>query len=102
MTKPACFETDEQWAEWVEQARQVGEYCSYCSDCTPEYKDRMMREGRCSHPDVKFYQELEIDERPSGPFYNIQIIGLRSNEYVEAGFRRGYRYHRIRRKNEGK
>ena len=54
--RPACFDSDEDFAIWQELAYISKTYDprNYCLDCTPEYKARMESEGRCAHPEVEF------------------------------------------------
>jgi hypothetical protein len=57
--QPDCF-TDEEWATWSVAARSwfakpPADHFA-CIDCTPEFKARMLLEGRCSWPDVVFVQ----------------------------------------------
>lgn len=61
MEYPACFESEEQFSDWSAAAKQVyhykhGRMTPYCTDCTPAYAAQMQREGRCEHPEVKFYR----------------------------------------------
>jgi hypothetical protein len=61
MSYPACFDSEEQYAEWNRAADSVYHYgarqrVSYCSDCTPMYARRMRKEGRCEHKEVRFYR----------------------------------------------
>jgi hypothetical protein len=55
--QPDCF-TDEEWAAWCVAARSwfakpPADHFA-CIDCTPEFKQQMLEEGRCSWPDVEF------------------------------------------------
>lgn len=56
MKYPACFDSAQQYREWKELARlsKVSPTNSYCNDCTPEYQSRMIVEGRCGYPTVRF------------------------------------------------
>lgn len=65
---PPCFHNAAQYRQWIylnTQATQPKDR-SYCLDCTPEFKDQMMKEGRCSHPETRFViwasrsRELEV------------------------------------------
>lgn len=65
---PPCFEDAKQYRDWMwlnRQARQSTD-TSYCLDCTPEFKERMLNEGKCSHPETRFVvwssrsRELEV------------------------------------------
>jgi len=65
---PACFSSASQYREWIYLNRQASQPRdpSYCLDCTPEFKERMMGENRCSHPETRFViwasrsKELEV------------------------------------------
>ena len=53
---PACFSSAAQYREWVTLNRWAAQPRdpSYCLDCTPEFKEQMMNESRCSHPETRF------------------------------------------------
>lgn len=53
---PACFNNASQYRDWIYLNRQATQPRdpSYCLDCTPEYKEKMMNENRCSHPETRF------------------------------------------------
>lgn len=53
---PACFNNAAQYRDWVHLNRQATQPRdpSYCLDCTPEFKERMLNEHRCSHPETRF------------------------------------------------
>lgn len=58
MSYPPCFDSNAQYQDWVKAAEEA-EYdkrhpTNFCNDCLPEYKRRMLMEGRCEHPGVKF------------------------------------------------
>lgn len=54
---PYCFDSEEQWQAWqkFDEITKSGP-TQYCQDCTKEYAARMRQEGRCAHPEVKFYR----------------------------------------------
>lgn len=65
---PPCFSNAAQYRQWMylnTQATQPRDK-SYCLDCTPEFKDQMMKEARCQHPETRFViwasrsRELEV------------------------------------------
>lgn len=61
---PLC--TDKAtYAEWHEAARRSppGE-AGFCTDCTPEYQARMIEEGKCENPWIKFELYDEDDLNP--------------------------------------
>ena len=57
---PKCFKSDESYHEYV--ATFLGAYGSelkqpkveVCRDCNPEYKEQMMKEGKCDHHETVF------------------------------------------------
>lgn len=54
-SRPACFESEQQWREWCALAGLSGlPRCRYCVDCTPEFLDAMAAAGRCEHPETVF------------------------------------------------
>ena len=56
-SRPPCFEPHE-WLEWLEARWEVyrsqRKPVNYCVDCTPEHQQRMIAQGRCNHPGLKF------------------------------------------------
>jgi hypothetical protein len=60
-TTPQCFESASQWYEYQRLYRySIGTgRINYCLDCLPEYRDRMVCEGRCAHPETVFIEEAE-------------------------------------------
>lgn len=60
--RPACFDSEEQWAYWMDEARkslatshgQALRRHGHCVDCTPEYQAKMKAQGRCEFPLVCF------------------------------------------------
>lgn len=62
---PACFESEEQWEEYQSLYRySMGRgRVNYCLDCLPEYRNCMVCEGRCSHPETVF---IEASDGPVG------------------------------------
>jgi len=51
---PPCF-TVEQFHDWIQYARAARPGAAgYCADCLPGYQERMLREGRCLHPEIRF------------------------------------------------
>ena|SRR5438445_2531138 len=55
--KPPCFDDEEQWLAWqkLDEITKNGPSL-YCADCTPRYAQQMRIEGRCAHPNIKFYR----------------------------------------------
>lgn len=53
---PRCFDTQKQWVEYIEARQDMGRrgWKNYCTDCTPDYKDKMVVQGRCAFPRVIF------------------------------------------------
>jgi hypothetical protein len=58
---PSCFESVAQWVEWKSLAnfsgKFVGREIPYCEDCLPDYRDRMILAGKCTHPETVFISE---------------------------------------------
>lgn len=54
--RPECFESDEQWGQYqlLWRLSQGMAAVRFCTDCLPEYRDRMIAEGRCAHPETVF------------------------------------------------
>lgn len=48
---PACFDSREDWMAWRHYARATG-VVSVCHDCTRAYRDQMIQEDRCQHPET--------------------------------------------------
>ena len=48
--------TDKQYREWREAARNSPPSMSawFCTDCTPAYQKKMLEQGKCARPDIKF------------------------------------------------
>lgn len=55
---PRCA-TAEDYKNWRHYAREVYAAYNFCTDCTPEYKERMCREGRCEKPDTIFLKDKD-------------------------------------------
>lgn len=59
--RPLCFNSDEDYLEWQRMAAIVaganGQRAHYCIDCTPEFKQAMLTEGRCEHPETRFIED---------------------------------------------
>lgn len=82
---PECFDSAAQYREWVELKRQSTQWQSHpgvCVDCTPEFKEKMMRQGRCQHPETKFvtfidkYGDAEsLGVNQFSPFYKRVMKG---------------------------
>lgn len=52
---PPCFSDRDDWNEYVQlHIRTRGGKVIYCTDCTPEYRDRMIEQKRCSYPETVF------------------------------------------------
>lgn len=59
---PECFDSPEQLQSW-HQAMMQSKNTSYsvwvCIDCTPNFQKKMIEQGRCENPHIKFKQEYE-------------------------------------------
>ena len=73
---PDCFISQDDWNWWCYQEsianknsesrrkRREGTYnFAYCKDCWKEYQDKMICEGRCSHPNKKLKTEQEVRDQ---------------------------------------
>lgn len=59
---PPCFDSAEQYREWQKLKRLSYQWQGQqgvCFDCTPEYKEKMMCEGRCQHPETVFVTYID-------------------------------------------
>lgn len=54
---PSCTEPT-VYRLWKEATTRAIPQYGFCTDCTPEYQSKMIRAGRCEHPEVLF----EIDK----------------------------------------
>jgi hypothetical protein len=53
---PSCFDSKEQYKSYM-QLKKMSVHVmdhNFCLDCTPEFKCRMLSEGRCEHPETMF------------------------------------------------
>lgn len=65
---PPCFDSASQYRQWLYLETQSAgpRDRNVCLDCTPEYKDQMLKENRCTHPETRFviwankYKEIEV------------------------------------------
>lgn len=65
--EPACFNSESQYKEYLQLKRISGEahlYRGVCADCTPEFKEQMLTEGRCEHPETVFVQVFNFAGEP--------------------------------------
>jgi len=52
---PLCFSSLEQFKAWKLLAiNTVGVLSGICTDCTPEHQKAMIKENRCTHPEIQF------------------------------------------------
>lgn len=53
---PDCFNSAAQYRDWMHLNRQASQPRdpNYCLDCTPEFKEQMLTQGRCRHPETRF------------------------------------------------
>tara|TARA_R110000868_G_scaffold301295_1_gene561747 strand:- start:1020 stop:1451 length:432 start_codon:yes stop_codon:yes gene_type:complete len=65
---PPCFNNKKEYQNYlrlVAKAKEPNDPNNYCMDCTRDYKIKMLREKRCSHPETifvewkKYYKELK-------------------------------------------
>lgn len=53
---PACFDNKEHYKSYMllkKMSVNTMDY-NFCMDCTPEFKDEMLKCGRCEHPETQF------------------------------------------------
>jgi hypothetical protein len=50
---PRCTNKKE-YKVWKRAASKAYAAYGFCTDCTPEYKEKMLAEGRCEHPGIVF------------------------------------------------
>lgn len=58
---PICWDDAASWVVWNYYNSQLPLGSSaapehFCADCTQEYKDKMVKAGRCAYPEVRFIQ----------------------------------------------
>ena len=87
MTKPRCFDSEEQWQAWRELAAvtKVPSKHGHCHDCTPAFHTEMLLQERCDHPNVVFI--MAKDEGLVGRRLDKMGINWR-NAYQRAGIAR--------------
>lgn len=58
---PACFDSKHQFIKWREAAVASREpmHAGICTDCTVDYQQKMMRAGRCAHPETVFARDSD-------------------------------------------
>lgn len=61
MTHPPCFDSKAEFDAWEEALSKCAfepghPPPTYCSDCLPDYKAKMLEQGRCIHPTVRFFK----------------------------------------------
>lgn len=55
---PMCA-NPETYLLWKEVAHRIIPHYGFCTDCTPEYQQKMIKDGRCEHPETLF--EIDSD-----------------------------------------
>lgn len=52
---PSCFTSIREWGIYKVLAQLTAtKGFTYCTDCTPEYRNKMIAEGRCAFPGTQF------------------------------------------------
>ena len=72
---PSCFESKQQYQEymyWKRLSLETHLHRGVCADCTPEFKERMLSEGRCDHPETVFVQHVNR-------FNEVETVGVAMN-----------------------
>jgi len=70
---PRCANSTEEYEEWRRFSRFQFLPAGFCTDCTPDYKCKMMREGRCDYPEIEFdenddgYLPEDYNDKPTKP-----------------------------------
>lgn len=87
MSWPKCFDSREQLEAWNEamiQSKNTSYSIWVCIDCTPTYQAKMIKEGRCENPHVKFKKENE--QKANGEIKDREwsIVGFVTDEAYKA------------------
>jgi len=90
--KPACF-TDEQWRTWYENCAHLVNAVDFaCTDCTPQYKERMMKAGKCDWPCVQFFPVKEVKKEEGDESHgvmkcdDVSVLGRRMSVTQGRGY----------------
>ena len=54
---PSCT-TPEDYKAWRKLPPQAGQ-AGFCEDCTPKFKLKMIDQGKCDHPDIRFTRDVD-------------------------------------------
>ncbi len=58
---PACFNSQKEWEAYHTLSVISGQNGhTFCTDCTPEYRERMVAEGRCRFPGTRFSKVNDV------------------------------------------
>lgn len=65
--QPKCWDNRINWNEWqhLNNLTQDKPLDNYCADCLPAYKERMVAEGKCKYPTVRFVRIIERQYDPA-------------------------------------
>lgn len=62
-TRPDCFDSEVQYRDYMTLKRMsqvvLHKHPGVCMDCTPEYKAKMLEQGRCQHPETLFVVQVD-------------------------------------------
>lgn len=66
---PLCWNNKANWVEWhrlnvLARDNPKRPLDHFCTDCMPEFKARMVAEGKCEHPTVRFIPIIERQYDP--------------------------------------
>lgn len=70
--KPECFDSKSQYQEymyWKRLSLETHIHRGVCADCTPEFKEQMLTQGRCEHPETIFVQAVNR-------FREVETVGV--------------------------
>ena len=73
--QPSCFSSRKQYQEymhWKRVSLEAHLHRGVCADCTPEFKEQMLAEGRCDHPETVFVQSINR-------FREVETVGVATN-----------------------
>ena len=75
---PKCFASRRQFERWIELYRPREMPASgFCVACTPEYKGRMLKEGRCHFPDTTWEEDEDFVEGDKQDPLCMRVRGVR-------------------------
>lgn len=73
---PSCFNSVDDYLVWKYLALKTVKKKladNICMDCSPEYKREMVKQGRCQHPETKFFV---INRYKDKKYYMSEMVGV--------------------------